>query len=234
MTTAVRDLMTRKVVTVTPDTDFKQVATLLRAYNIGSVPVVDHQDHVIGIVSEADIIAKAGWTAGSLNRLERVLLAEEVQKAAAHTAGEAMNRGVVTIEPAASVDEAARVMLTRRVKTLPVVDGGKLVGILSRADIVKAYARTDADLRSEIVEDVLRDRLWLAEREVTVDVESGRVALRGRVESRSLAEIAGHLVAAVTGVVSVQNDLTWDVDDRRARLAHEPAQDLSYSGPSLR
>ena len=231
----VRDVMTSRVITVTPDTDFKAVAQLLRAYNIGSVPVVDRDQHVQGIVSEADLIAKASWKGAHLGRFRRWLLVDEPGKVAARTAAELMTREVVTIGPEASLNEAARLMQTHYIKTLPVVGGeGRLVGVVSRADVVKTYARDDEEIRCEIRTDVLSDQLWIDISAVDALVEAGCVTLVGRVESRSLAEIAGHLVEVVPGVVAVDNRLQWSNDDRHPHFEQEPVDNLRYTGAPLR
>jgi CBS-domain-containing membrane protein len=232
---SVQDVMTSPVITVTPDTDFKAVAQLLRGYNIGAVPVVDSEQHVVGIVSEADLIAKASWKRTHHGRLRRWLLMEDDRKAAATTTAELMTPEVVTIGAEASLNEAARLMRTQFLKTLPVVTGdGRLVGIISRADVVKTYARDDAEIRREIRTDVLREKLWIDTRGVDALVEAGRVTLVGLVESRSLAEIAGHLAEAVPGVVAVDNRLQWSNDDRHARFEQEPVDNLRYTGAPLR
>lgn len=234
MKSTVGDLMTTMVVTVSPTTDFKTIARTLRAYNIGSVPVVDGGDRVIGIVSEADLITKLSWTGDRRHAIERWILADELEKAAGGTAAEVMSREVVTIGPEAKMEHVARLMRTHHLKAIPVVRDGRLVGIVSRADLLKAYVRDDSEVRDEIAKDVLRERLWIGPEEVHASVDSGRVTLIGRVESRSLAEIAGHLVEAVPGVVEVDNRLTWALDDRHPRFDHEPQDDLTYTGPPLR
>jgi CBS domain-containing protein len=230
----VSELMTSPVVTVSGTTDFKTIAQTLRAYNIGSVPVVDGGDRLVGIVSEDDLIAKIGWTADHHNAVDRWFLADELEKAAGGTAAEVMTRTVVTVDPNAKIEMVARLMRLHHLKAIPVVREGRLVGIVSRADLLKAYVRDDREIRNDVIADVLKHRLWIGDDEVEVTVESGSVGLRGRVESRSLAQIAEHLVEALPGVVEVDNQLTWAVDDRHPRLVHEPQDDLTYTGPPLR
>jgi CBS domain-containing protein len=156
-------------------------------------------------------------------------------KAAATNAAGLMTRDAVTIGAGASLNEAARLMRTHFLKTIPVVgDNRRLVGVVSRADIVRTYARADAEIRSEISRDVLRGKLGIDTGEVEVVVEGGRVILAGRVESRSLAEIAGHLTEAVPGVVAVDNRLEWRNDDRHTHFEQEPVDNLRYTGASIR
>ncbi len=183
------------------DTPFKQLVELMQARDVSALPIVDAEDHVLGIVSEADLLLPGNG----------------------HTAAQLMTRQVVTVAASASVGEAARVMHERRVKRLPVVDGeGRLVGIVSRRDLLSVFLRSDKELAAEIRRD-FRQLLWLAPLEVDVTVTRGVAHIEGKVETKSLAELAGRLAVGVSGVVEVRNDLTWDRDDR----------DIRHEGPPL-
>src|SRR5262249_879082 len=106
--------------------------------------------------------------------------------------------------------EAAARMLDGGINRLPVVEGHCLVGIVTRADLVRAFVRSDAELEQEIAEDVVRDTLWLDPNAVSIGVRGGRVTLTGTVETRTSAEILAKLVRRVPGVVSVVSDLKWE------------------------
>jgi CBS domain-containing protein len=107
-------------------------------------------------------------------------------------------------------------MVDEGVNRLPVVDAdGKLVGIVTRADLVRAFVRTDSELEREIREDVLLRSLWVAPERVVVEVEEGVASLRGQVENRATAEMLPDFVRRVPGVVAVHSDVSWEDDGRR-------------------
>lgn len=213
----VMEIMTADVRTVTPETTLKDVATVLVENRISGVPVCSADGRVLGVVSEADILLKE-WNPGQRLGGPLAWLLDgrsdaSVIKAAATTAAGAMTAPAVTIGPERPVAEAARELTERNVNRLPVVKGGTLVGIVTRADLVRAFTRTDEEIGREIREDVVSRSLWLEPDSVTITVEQGAVALAGEVEGRSGACLLGRLVARVPGVVSVQNDVTWRTDD---------------------
>lgn len=189
--------MTRPVVTVAPETPLKEVAELLGAYHISAVPVAD-EPGLVGIVSEADLLDRHGeW------------------------ASDVMSSPVRTIGPAATVTEAARLMHRLRVKRLPVVDAsGQLIGIVSRADLLKVMLRSDLEIASEIRQEVLRQTLSIDPDTVEVEVVEGVVTLQGEIETRSLCRIVVRLTEAVPGVIAVHDHLTFRLDD--SHLAQEP------------
>jgi CBS domain-containing protein len=215
----VSQLMTRDVLTVRPETSLKDVAALLATHRISGLPVVQDGE-VLGVVSEADILYKErGPQAprdGILARLRpRADIAE--RKAAARTAGEAMTSPALTVGPRRRVAEAARLMIERGVNRLPVVDRSGLVGIVTRADLVRAFDRPDVEIARDIRDDVLTKTFWLSPADVQVTVTNGAVVLSGAVDTRTLAELLPRFVQSVPGVVSVAADLTWRVDDRSAQ-----------------
>lgn len=212
----VREIMSADVVTIGPEAGIRDVARLLVDAGVSGLPVCGPQRELLGVVSEGDIVLKEG---GARPKRRRILgRADRAgRKARATTAREAMTSPVVTISPYASVAEAARRMSDSGVKRLPVVKDGALVGIVSRADLVRAFVRSDDEIRREIREDVLRRTLWLEVPEaVEVDVESGVVKLVGRVESQLDADLLPRLVAGVPGVVAVQSRVIGRAEAARA------------------
>ena len=213
----VQDVMTHDVLCVAPEASLKEVATVLVEHAVSGVPVCDGDGRVLGVVSEADILYKErGPTlrrGGPLAWLVDGGGYDEVVKSAARTAGEAMTRPAVTIDPARPVSEAATLMLASRVNRLPVVKEDRLLGIVTRADLVRAFTRTDAEIEHEIRADVLDHVLLLAPGDVSVIVMDGQVKLGGFVERRSDAEILPRLVGRVPGVVAVDSDVEWRLDD---------------------
>lgn len=212
------DLMTSEVATVTPAMSLRDAAALLAAKGISGVPVLNTANEVVGVLSEADIVVKAGGEVAR-NRLLGWLLESDLDldaKIRAETVDDAMTAPPVTISPKRPVHEAARLMVAENVNRLPVVDKGKLVGVVTRADIVRAFTRSDTELVDEIRGDILRRTFWLEPGRVTVNVVDGHVTLRGEVETETDQELLPHFVARVPGVISVDADLT---SRSRARLA---------------
>ena len=213
----VKALMTRDVVTVTPQTPLKQVARLLSRHKISGVPVCDRDGSVVGVVTEADILVKEiGLRPGRGGPLAWLVDGSDItktRKALARTAGDAMSSPPVSTSPWRTVSEAARLMVEHSVNRLPVLDGNRLVGIVSRADLVRAFKRDDDDIEREIREEAIGESLWVSRDDVAVDVRNGEVTLRGRVQARSDAGLLVAFVSTVPGVVTVRSDLAWDTDD---------------------
>jgi CBS domain-containing protein len=221
----VEDVMTKDVKTVGPGASLKDVAATLAELGISGLPVVEN-GNVVGVISEADILAKERGTEKRRGGLLGLLLDADFDastKLEARTAAEAMTAPAITIGPSRSVTEAAATMIDERVNRLPVVDDdGKLVGIVSRADLVRAFTRSDDEIEREIREEVILRTLWIAPENISVRVESGEVTLAGHVETKVEAELVLHFVQRVPGVVSVVSDLSWNTETR----------DLSYRPPS--
>lgn len=219
----VRDVMTSEVLTIGPETPIQDVARVLVEHRISGVPVCDIERRVLGVVSEADILYKEhdpredhlggplGWVVDGKPDYAGWA------KAKALTAGEAMTAPAITIGPSESVAMAARVMTERRVNRLPVVSGEKLVGIITRADLVRAFTRSDDELEVEIREDVLERTLWVEEGRVEVEVTRGAVRLSGALDRRTDAELLERLVSRVPGVIAVASSVSWREDDTRRR-----------------
>jgi CBS-domain-containing membrane protein len=212
----VASVMTRDVVAVAPDAPYKEVVERLHERGVSAVPVVDADRRVLGIVSEADLLLKEErvlqWPG------ERLLDPHgDAARAAARSAAGLMTSPAVTVESRASLTQAARLMHRHHVKRLPVVDStGRLVGIVSRGDLLLAFLRSDESIAGEVREHVLTDTLSIDPDDLGVRVEDGVVRLEGRLETRSLARILVRLVAAVegvVGVVGVDHRLSWRLDD---------------------
>ena len=218
----VKDVMTEKVATVGPDATLKQVAGVLAERSISGMPVVDGDGGVLGVVSEADIIVKAAGqpqSAGIFGRLFRPEGVDERQLTAT-TAGEAMTAPAVTVDADLLLSEAARLMVEHRVNRLPVLLDGKLVGIVSRADLVRAFTRSDTEIWEELHNEVPR-RLWISPDDMDITVAGGEVKMSGRVETKTVAELIEAYAWRVPGVVSVDcTGLTWEVDDHARRVSH--------------
>jgi CBS domain-containing protein len=219
----VKELMTREVVTIPPETSLKEVAATLAREGVSGLPVCDVDGRVLGVVSEGDILYKEqsrpDRRGGPLARLVDGGWYAAAAKGAARTAGEAMTAPAVTIGPDRPVAAAARMMVERQVNRLPVVKDGQLFGIVTRADLVRAFTRSDDDVAAEIREHVLRRALWVEPGTIEVAVENGEVTLRGALESRSDVRLLSKLTARVPGVVTVRTSVRWRVDDTKRAFA---------------
>ena len=203
----VRELMTKDVVSVRPDTPLREAAALLVAHKISGVPVT-RGNEVVGVLSEADIVAKAAGGTEQGGLLSWLFDPEpREQRIDARTAGEAMSSPPITITARRPVHEAARRMMNEGVNRLPVIEDGKLVGILTRADIVRAFTRDDGELAAEIRDDILRRTFWVEPGRVAVTVVDGRVTLKGEVGTEADTEMLPIFVSRVPGVVAVKADL---------------------------
>jgi CBS domain-containing protein len=205
----VEDVMTTEVVTVTPETPLKEAARLLSCSRVSGLPVVDGSGVVVGVLSEADILRKEGGsTRGSMLRWLFDPSAGQVrEKLEATTAGEAMTAPAITASADEPLYAAATRMLERGVNRLPVVSEGRLLGIVSRADLVRAFIRSDEEIEQEIRRDVVRGTLWLDPTAIEVAVRDGVVTLSGELESRMDAEVLPLYAARVPGVVAVRSSL---------------------------
>ncbi|MER5825116.1 CBS domain-containing protein [Streptomyces mirabilis] len=227
----VSDLMTTSVVRVREDAGFKDIAKLLAEYDITAIPVVDADDRPVGVVSEADLLRKE---AGQLDPagLLPVLHPRPADrtKQEATTARGLMNSPAITARPQWTVVEAAQVMERHRVKRLPVVDeADRLVGLISRADLLRVFLRGDSAIREEISGDVLVRTLGIAPGSVTVRVVDGRVSLTGSVERKSLIPVAVRMCQGVDGVVDVTEQLSHRTDDTSEGLYAESPRHTQLS-----
>jgi CBS-domain-containing membrane protein len=218
MKVTVKDVMTDQVVAVRREASFKEMAARLREFRVSAFPVIDENRRVIGVVSEADLLAKealAGDHAAIPAAVTGILHHKDRQKAEGLTAGDLMTHPAVTVRPEDSVEHAARLMYTLQVKRLPVVDrGGYLVGIVSRADLLAVFDRTDEEIHAEIVNDVILREFLIDPAMFMVTVENGVVTVKGNPET---AEVGHNLVTRirqVQGVVVVRDKLVYPPTDR--------------------
>jgi len=208
--------MSTNVVTVSPELSLKEVAALLAKHRISGVPVCGPGGDVVGVVTEGDILWKERGLRTGHGTLEWILERAygEEERISAQTAGEAMTSPPLTIAPDASLPQAAELMIRRNVNRLPVLEGGRLVGIVARADLVRAFTRSDEEIEREISNEVLREMLWIDPDSVSLVVTGGKVSVVGEVENRSTAESIESRIRAVPGVVGVRSKLRWQIDDR--------------------
>ena len=209
----VRDLMQSDVRTTSTDASLKDAARTLVENRISGMPVCDADGKVVGVISEGDILFKErgrpeqrpaplGWLLDGGSKAD-------LKKATARTVRDAMTAPAITVRPSSSATEAARVMIEQGVNRLPVVTQDKrLVGIVTRADLVRAFARPDAQIATEIQKDIVERVLWAEPSAIDIFVDKGEVRIGGELETRTDVEILEQLVQRVPGVVSVESTVT--------------------------
>ena len=211
----VADVMTEDVVTISPAMTLKQASALLSERNIGGVPVVEG-DQMVGVLSETDILYKERGPSSAEGLVDRLFGGEgaaEAAKVAAETVGDAMTSPAVTIDHWESIAAAAEKMLATRVNRLPVVKEGRLVGIVTRHDLIGVFSRSDHAVEYDIRHDVVAGTFGLHPATVAISVHHGKVELRGHVDTPLAAELIPVAARRVPGVVSVEARLS--APDRR-------------------
>jgi len=209
----VADVMTRDVITVGPAASFKEIVDILVDNGVSAVPVVDDRGELLGVVSEADLLHKEEHADDDLGVRPPALALPRARarwrKAAAVTARELMTSRLHTVSPEAGVPNVARLLARLRVRRLFVVDGGRLVGVVARRDLLRGFQRDDGEIRREIEREVFGRVLWVTSGAVSAEVRDGVVTLVGQLDFQAEVDIASHLVKAIPGVVSVHNRLDY-------------------------
>jgi CBS domain-containing protein len=215
------DIMVKDVVTAGPEASVKELATIMLERRISGMPVVDGGGRLLGIVSEGDLIrrpeidtdrVKLGWL--------RLLLSDEARardfvKSHGRKAREVMTQPAISVTADAPLAEVVRLMERHRIKRLPVVEQGKLVGLVTRTDLLRAVVARQALPRADVkdeelrarIDAMLRDEDWASSAVVHVQVEGGVAQLWGTVESEDQREALLLAVRGVPGVKDVQPHL---------------------------
>jgi CBS domain-containing protein len=208
----VADVMTKEVIVIHDTTPFKEMARLMAENGVRGLPVLGPDGHLIGMVSEEDLLAAID---GGKSHLEWLVDGKRGDPAGDVLAREVMTGDVVSITAEEPVDTAARVMLRNGVTRLPVVDGtARVIGIVTRTDLLRPFLRQDEAIQEEIVEDILLETMWMDPSTIEVKVDGGVVTLSGTVETKSTKEVMEKLVHRVDGVVGVKNLVDYRADDR--------------------
>jgi CBS-domain-containing membrane protein len=207
MNTRVKDVMTSRVIWMDEDTPFTVIAQAFEDARVSAFPVLNPAGWVVGVVSEADLLAKLALADGEAEMpgmIGGILRHQQVKKAAATTASELMTAPPVTVSPEDTVEHAARLMYLRRVKHLPVTDAeGHLAGIVSRADLLSVFSRPDAGIREEVAADVALSAC--AGDQISVAVRDGIVTLDGTAHAAPAVRDITRRVRHIEGVVSVRD-----------------------------
>jgi CBS domain-containing protein len=217
MQPTVKDVMTTNVIWVRKDASVKEIAAALREHRLSAFPVLDGKAKVIGVVSESDMLTKEaliGEQDSLRGDITAILHHKDEKKAHGITAGDLMTGTPVTVAPEATVEHAARLMYKHRVKQLPVGDAsGHLVGIVSWADVLAVFGRSDEEIRKEITDDVILYEFLDNRRALTVTVKDGVVTLQGAPETNTTGHAIVRRVRHVPGVVAVRDRLYYPPPD---------------------
>lgn len=211
MNAVVRDVMSAHPISVRKNASFKEIAARLHEYRVSAFPVLEYDGTVIGVVSEADMLAKEALDVehhGLRGLIVGIAQRSAFRKAVGVTAGDLMTSPAVTVSADETVEHAARLMYTRGLKRLPVVDAeGRLTGIVSRTDVLAVFDRTDEEIHLEIAGQViprLSEPSWYS-----VRVKDGIVTLEGTPETVSIGHEVLDQVRHVQGVVAVRDRLVY-------------------------
>jgi len=217
------DLMASDVISVRRETTLRDAARLMVEKGISGLPVTDEEGTLVGVVSEGDFLRKEVDRGDLMGRgLLGVLFDNRDSLAEAETVGEVMAENLFTVSPDATLVEAARTMTTHAVKRLPVVTReGKLVGVISRRDVVSAFTRPDELIEDEIREDILRRLLFLDPALLDISVNAGVVSIAGELPTRTDTRRLEAMVQRTDGVIRAEIAVTWRIDD--TQVGNEPS-----------
>jgi CBS domain-containing protein len=209
----VKDVMTTRVIWVKKDTPFRELAAALREHRVSAFPVLDEDRKVVGVVSEADMLAKVALHNGQdemPGMITGILRHKQLEKARGITAGDLMTAPPVTVFPDDSIEHAARLMYLRGVKRLPVTDADRhLAGIISRADVLAVFDRTDHQIRQDVMADMARNGLLAGHDTVKVAVKDGVVTLTGVAGPGAITHETMRRIRHIQGVVAVRDRLSY-------------------------
>jgi CBS domain-containing protein len=214
----VKDVMTTGVVAVEERTPFREIVALMHRRHVSAVPVLDSTGQVRGVVSKSDLLLKEADPDASEEFRFSPKSRREQHKAAGTVAADVMTAPAITVPASATVEEAARYMHRHRIGTLPVLDAltGHLIGIVGREDVLSVYRRPDADIRQDVLAQVIAHDFGMDPARFDVTVRDGRVVVKGTVERSSQVPSLMHAIRHVEGVVSTQDHLGYDYDDDAA------------------
>lgn len=223
-----RELMSTPVVTIHPEAPLKDLAELMVGHRVSGVPVVDRGGMLIGVVSESDVMEKIDGAAGAdaEGGLPRLLTAlskalDGSSKPTARAVADLMTTRVVTAGPDATVQELVHLMIAYDINRVPVVETGRLVGIVTRADILRTVVRPDAAIETDLRWRIAHE-LWIDPEALQISCRNGIVTLAGTVDTHADAELVRRWAAKTEGVVDVEDrGLRYSIDERRIPVRTE-------------
>jgi CBS domain-containing protein len=220
------DVMTDSVISVDPDVPVEQIAALMLGRGISAVPVIGAHGQLVGIVSEGDLIRRGeigtqkrrSWWLSILT--DKPTLAEDYIKARARKARDIMTRPVVSVEATTPIVDIVELLEKHSIKRVPVVSDGRVVGIVSRANLLRAFASRAAKGPGPVATDdqAIRDRLlkhlgrqpWWSERMINIVVTDGKVHFWGFIESEEQRDAMRIAAENIPGVRAVKDHMTLD------------------------
>lgn len=234
-----RDVMRRDVVTVTPETPLAAAVETMLARRISGLPVIDSHGAVIGIVTEGDLLRRVetgteleapawrAWLAGPARS------ARDYVRTHARKVGDVMTRPAITVEADTDLSDVVALMESQSIKRVPVLERGRLAGIVSRADLLRALERLlpkgqtqaveDAELRRRALAELDRQR-WAPRSSIDVTVKDGIAQLQGLITDARERDALRVLVENVPGVRGVVDRLTW-IEPYSGVIMETPAND---------
>lgn len=227
----VERLMTSEVITVSRDASLKEAARRMIEAGISGLVVTDDDGDLAGVITEADFVKTESARRATKRALLLRWFGQERPEISSteRKVGDVMTAAVITLGVDCDHADAARLMRKAGVKRIPIVDdNGRLVGIVSRSDIMRAFARPDSEIAAEILGHIVGDVLWIDRKLVRVGCIDGNVVLSGRLETRSDATLLEAMTRRIDGVVSVVSDLTWAIDNTELQMVPPPPQ---FRGP---
>ncbi len=215
----VEEIMTKDVITVSPKTPIHEAAQLMIDHGVSGLPVVDDAGSVVGIVSEGDLILRekprerAPWWRLFFGDAEQ--LAREYQKAHGMTVGEVMTRSLIAVSPDFPIESAALILDQHRIRRVPVVAEGQLLGILSRGDLIKALAKAPAraggppsderlvrEMRARLAEEP-----WVSNRGIVAQTKDGVLSLWGLVLTETEKSAVETMARTIEGCKGIDSHL---------------------------
>jgi len=217
MSSTVADVMTRSVVAVRRNADYKEIVWALRHYRVSACPVIDDADRVIGVVSGTDLLYKQAESELPAGLVRLSWRLSEQTKAAAATAEQLMTSPAVVVQPRASIADAARLMQHKQIRRLPVVDAdGRLIGIVTKCDLLSCFERPDDEVLADVVRVLEEFALDPADFDITV--RRGVVTIGGNVDERHTALTLLARIRHTEGVVTVRDRLDYPGNGESGQL----------------
>ena len=211
---AVARLMTRHVITAVPDTPFRELVGTMIVHDLDALPIIDLAGRPVGVVTEVDALAKVEFHGGAdyLPLLAGSRCRARWRKSSGLTAADLMTTPAPTTTADTPLTTAVHALTTEGVRQLFVVDSaGRLAGVVTRHDVLRLFLRSDSAIQADIERDAVV--LVRGDRQIAVQVADGVVTLQGTLTLRSTTENVCRVAQCVPGVVTVHNNLRYDVDD---------------------
>ena len=220
-----KDVMVTKVLTVGPQVSVREVAKILLSNRISALPVVDEQGELIGIISEGDLARRVkldtnyrrSWWLEMFSGKSKQDLAKEYLKSRGCKVRDVMTKKVITAKPTATLRDIAALLEKSRIKRVPIVDKGKVIGIVSRANLIQALASLGEESKQSTISDIMirkkimkefKSEKWSKGSLLNVMVRDGKVKLWGMVDSEPEKEAARVATETVEGVKAIENNVT--------------------------